>query len=329
MRLFLGAHGTGLALAGVEQAGFLVDPAAILEDADLAAGLIFDGLAHEADRVDVLDFAAGAEFSPGAAHRDVDVGPQRALFHVAVAGAEIAHDLAQLRDIGLGLVSRAHVGLRHDLHQGAAGAVEVDEAHAGVLVVERLAGVLLEVQALDADLDGAAVDVDVHRALAHHRLLVLRDLVALRQVGVEIVLAVEDRALVDLGLQPQPGAHRLLDAEFIDHRQHAGHGGVDQRDVVIGRAAEFGGGAGEQLGLGQHLGMDLEAEDDFPVAGRSLDPVLLLGHALRGFQHASHLRIGALVATREPGFKTRAWPVPGRWRGPATRRRRQEARPRP
>jgi hypothetical protein len=38
---------------------------------------------------------------------------------------------------------------------------------------------------------GIAVDVDLDFALADNRVLVLRDLIALRQVGIEIVLAVE------------------------------------------------------------------------------------------------------------------------------------------
>ena len=101
------------------------------------------------------------------AHRDVDVGAQAALLHVAVAGAEVAQDGAQLRHVGLGLLGGAHIGLRDDLHQGDAGAVEVDERHGRVAVVHRLAGVLLEVEALDADLDALAVrHVDDDLALA-------------------------------------------------------------------------------------------------------------------------------------------------------------------
>ena len=176
-----------------------------------------------------------------------------------------------LARIGLGLLGRAQVGLRHDLHQGDAGAVEVDERHGGVLVVQRLAGVLLEMQPLDADPDGAVRHVDRDLALAHHRRLVLADLVALRQVRIEIVLAVEHRAQVDLGLEPEPGAHRLGDAFLVDHRQHAGHRGIDQRHLRVGRRPERGRGAGEQLGLRAHLGMDLHADDDFPVAGGALD----------------------------------------------------------
>ena len=66
---------------------------------------------------------------------------------------------------------------------------------AWMLVVHRLAGVLLEMQALDADCERAAVEeIDRHLALADDRLLVLRDLIALRKIRVEVVLAVEDAA---------------------------------------------------------------------------------------------------------------------------------------
>ena len=82
-----------------------------------------------------------------------------------------------------------------------------------MLVVQALARVLLEMQALDADRDAlAAQEIDDHLALADDRTLVLADLIALRQVGIEIVLPVEDRIEIDLRLQPEPGADRLRDA---------------------------------------------------------------------------------------------------------------------
>ena len=133
------------------------DRAAVLDEIDLPSRLVIDRLADEADRVDVLDLAAGAECIAGPAHRDVHVSAQIALLHVAVAGAEIAQDGAHLADVGLGLVGRAQIGLGHDLHQGNAGAVEIDQRQGRMLVVEELAGVLLEVQALDADGDALAV----------------------------------------------------------------------------------------------------------------------------------------------------------------------------
>src|SRR5262245_45183514 len=121
VRLLLGAHRTRLASGRIKQTGLLLDRAAVLDDVDLAARLVFDGLADEADGIDVLDLAARAERGTGPAYRDIDVGAQVALLHVAVAGAEIAQDRTQLRDKGLRLLGRAQIRLGYDLHQRDAG----------------------------------------------------------------------------------------------------------------------------------------------------------------------------------------------------------------
>ena len=154
-----------------------------------------------------------------------------------------------------------------------------------MLVVQRLAGILLQMQSLDADFDvleiAAAIRPDRNRddALADDRLLVLRDLVALRQVGIEVVLPVEHRFVVDLRLEAEAGADRLPDAFLVDHRQHAGHRRVDQRDIGVGRRAERRRGAGKELGLRRHLRMHFEADDHLPVAGRPGDEALGVGRA--------------------------------------------------
>ena len=309
MRLFLGAHGAGLALATVEQPGFLRNGTAALDHLDLAAGFILHRLGDEAHGIDVLDLAAGTQrleaagpaelvIAPDLADRDIDVRPHRAFVHVAVAGAQIAHDGPQLLQEGRRLFATAHVRLGDDLHQRDAGAVQVDKAAVRVLVVQAFAGILLQMQAFDADLDGFAVlEVDIDLALAHDGVLVLADLIALGQVGVEIVLAVEQRTQVDLGLEAQPGAHRLLDAFFVDHWQHAGETGIDERYLAVGLGAELGGGAREQLGLGCDLGMDFHADHDFPIAGFTLDG---LGFSCRAhtFHHLAGLCLkSAAVST--------------------------------
>ena len=98
-----------------------------------------------------------------------------------------------------------------------------------MFLVKRFAGILLEMQPFDADADRLAVrHVDHNFALAHDRRFVLADLVALRQVGIEVVLPVEHRFEIDLRVEPEPGAHGLAHALRVDHRQHAGHRGVDQ-----------------------------------------------------------------------------------------------------
>ena len=192
-----------------------------------------------------------------------------------------------LRHVGLRLLGRAHVGLGHDLHQRHAGAVEIDVGVFGMLVVDRLAGVLLQVQALDADLERLAVGAHLDLALADDRALVLRDLVALRQVRIEVVLAVEHRGQVDARLEAEAGAHRLIDAGLVDHRQHAGHGRIHQRHVAVGSAAEGRRRAREQLGVGGDLGMHLQADHDLPVAGGALDQVAV-ALASRVLHHHPH-----------------------------------------
>jgi hypothetical protein len=61
-------------------------------------------------------------------------------------------------------------------------------------------------------------------------------------------------------------------AFLVDHRQHAGHRRIDEADIGVGGLAEFGRGAGKQLGvdLDGDLGMDFQADDELPVAGGPL-----------------------------------------------------------
>ncbi len=117
----------------------------------------------------------------------------------------------------------------------------------------------------------AAGKIDDHLALADNRRFVLTDLIALRRIRIEIVFPVEHRAQVDLRVQPEPGADRLCHALLVDDGQHAGHGRVHQRDMIVRRTAEFGRCAREQFGIGSHLRVDFQADDHFPVAGGALD----------------------------------------------------------
>ncbi len=273
-----------------------------------------DRLADETDRVDVLDLAPRAERLARATHRHVDVGPQAPLFHVAVAGAEIAQDRPELGQECTRLVGRAEIRLADDLHQRDPRPVEVDEAQRRVLVVDRLAGVLFEVKPLDADGDRIPVgQIDRHCALPDDRLLVLGDLIALRQIRIEVVLPIENASKVDLRLEPQPGAHRLGDALLVDHREHAGHRSVDQADMGVGGAAKRRRGAGKELGSGRDLRVDLHADHDLPVAGCPFDQFPLVDRSdvdVHGacFRHGGG-RSSALVAA-EPGALGGRRPVP-------------------
>src|SRR4051794_28255005 len=136
-----------------------------------------------------------------------------------------------------------------------------------MLVVQALARVLLQMQARDADLARFPLgQVERDGALADNRPAVLRDLIPRRQIGIEVIFAVEYRDQVYLGVEPEPGLHRLLDAEVIDDWEHARHRRIDEGDLRIRLRAKIGRRAGEQLGVADDLGMDFKPEHDLPVS---------------------------------------------------------------
>ena len=97
-------------------------------------------------------------------------------------------------------------------------------------------------------------------------------------------------------LRPRPVRTACAHALLVDHRQHARHRRVDEADMRVRLAAELGRGAGEQLRVRGDLGMDLEADDDLPVAGGAVDELLRIGRACHD---------GRLPGTRRAG---QAWP---------------------
>src|SRR6266403_1675156 len=81
-----------LAALRIVEPGLLLDFAACLEQLDLAPRLELDRALHEAERIEVLDLAAGAElFLARFFYRNVRVAAERALLHVPVADAD-PHD---------------------------------------------------------------------------------------------------------------------------------------------------------------------------------------------------------------------------------------------
>jgi hypothetical protein len=99
--------------------------------------------------------------------------------HVAVANADPGDDLMQRLRILDGFLARPHVGLGDDLEQRRAGAIQVDAALALIVLVQRFAGVLLEVRAGQVDLVLLIANEELDEAALHDRRLVLADLIAL------------------------------------------------------------------------------------------------------------------------------------------------------
>ena len=112
------------------------------------------------------------------------------------------------------------------------------------------------------------VDANVAESpAAAQRDVVLRDLVALRQVRIEVVLSVELRALGDVAPQRQTDHQPVVDGLGVDDRQaprqtEAARTGVDVRLVAERQLA-----AAEHLRAGLELDVDLEPDDGLVLDG--------------------------------------------------------------
>ena len=95
------------------------------------------------------------------------------------------------------------------------------------------------------------------------RLLELRDLVALGQVGVEVVLAREGRVRIEPAAEREREARREVDRLAIEHRQAARIAGAHRAGERVGLGAEPVGAAAEDLGPRLEVDVDLEPDHRF------------------------------------------------------------------
>ena len=235
----------------------------------LPRGLVDERPLDGTEAVHVLDLDDRCLGDPPVGLRDVevDVGvdPQASFLHVAVAHAEILEQEFQFVEPGAGLLRAPQVGLGDDFTQRRAGAVQVDPrvGGAGGLVVHALARVLLEVNADDVDAAGKRpFRVDhLQEPVGRERQVELADLIALRQVGVEVVFP------VPLGKPGDPAVEGegRLEGEFegvaVHHRQRAGQAEAGRADLRVGRGAEFRGAAAEEFREGLQLHVHFQADD--------------------------------------------------------------------
>jgi hypothetical protein len=260
VRLLLGAQRRDRLRPRVEVQRLLDHDAARGQQRLLPGDLGADPLLDEAERVHVLQLGLDPQLrAAGRADRDVRVAAQRALLHVHVADAELAQRRAQQAQELAGLLGRAQVGLGDDLGQRRAAAVEVhDRRRAAVDAprrarVDELGGVLLEVHAVDAHV--AQVPAPAQG------LVVLGDLVALGQVGIEVVLAVEDRPRGEVAAERQTDHQAVVDRLGVGDRQRPREAEADRAGARVRRLAEAQRAAAEHLRPGGELDVDLQPDD--------------------------------------------------------------------
>src|SRR5262249_23002982 len=92
----------------------------------------------------------------------------------------------------------------------------------------------------------------------------LADLVALRQVAVEVVLAVELAPRCDLGAERERGAHGERERLLVEDRQGARLSGAARAGQRVRRRAEPVLAAAEELRARVELAVDLEPDDGDP-----------------------------------------------------------------
>ena len=124
-----------------------------------------------------------------------------------------------------------------------------------------LARVFFEMCARDSDLPRGIADGNLEPAFADNRNLELANLIGFGQVGVEIVLARENRILIHGRVDCLREAHGFAHRLAVEHRQRAGQPEAGGADMAIGRIAEACGAGAENLGFGVELNMDFKPDN--------------------------------------------------------------------
>src|SRR5262249_15759626 len=127
--------------------------------------------------------------------------------------------------------------------------------------VQRLPGVLFHVDARNPDALETVGRHEFERPGRRQRSLVLRDLITLWKIGIEVVLAREDRCLVDMAAEREAGPDREIDSRSIEDRQRAGKPEAHRTDVRVRWRTERRTAPAENLGSSSEMGVNLEADD--------------------------------------------------------------------
>src|SRR5690348_16263540 len=97
-----------------------------------------------------------------------------------------------------------------------------------------LTGVSLEVCLMDANTLLFTIDIDSYRAIANNRMRKLRDLIAQRQVWIEIMLAVKSAVLLWCSTQSKCSTHTQVHSFFVEYRQSTWQAETNVADQCVG-----------------------------------------------------------------------------------------------
>src|SRR4030095_6961900 len=127
--------------------------------------------------------------------------------------------------------------------------------------MQTLAGVFFQVKPCDTDLLGDIAYFDVNETMLCQRLIVLRNLISLRQVWVKVILAGKDRSLINAAVQ----SHRRQRGELyrlrVEYRQRTRHPQTDRTHIGIWSRSEASRAGTENLTHSKKLDVDFQTNN--------------------------------------------------------------------
>jgi hypothetical protein len=180
--------------------------------------------------------------------------------------------------------------------------------------VQHLAGVFFQVSANDADLFHPRRRGDLQPAFGAEGQIVLADLIVLREIRIVVIFTIPPGEGGDRAIERHSGAQGQVEGTPVEDRQRSRQAQAHGARRRVGRQAEPGAAATEQLGFRQQLNVDFQADDD----------------SIRQLRHGSSLRVrsgsgyGPRMTQESSTFsdrEQRAWkppaPEPDTWLYPS------------
>ena len=245
------------------------DRPARLKDFSLSRNLKGDRLLHRAERVHILHLGTRTERCILTwANRDICLNAHLPVLHLRIGGADGAQQEAELFGVAAGRFRITNVWLGHDLKQRNTGAVVVDEAGAlpvTPLLVPKARRILFEVRAVNAHATRSGARRYLNGAVLGEREVELTDLVSLREVWIEVVLAIPDRGRWRSGADRGTNGKHLLNGGLVRHWECAGEAEAGWTGLAVRQIALGGNCAGaEHLRHRAELHVHLDADHCMP-----------------------------------------------------------------
>ena len=172
----------------------------------------------------------------------------------------------------------------------------------GSTEVRGLARVLLQMRTFHTD---TYVARQHQPTIDVQRLVVLTDLICLREVGIEVVLSVEGARLHST-VECKPESHRQLHRMAVEYGERTGKTECDGIDVGVGLITEAVGAGTEEFGLRRKFHVYFETNHQFPAVDELLGGCNHTRRIRNGTLCGAHAARSSSAATRNIGASPKA-----------------------